>query len=144
MNLILAAAPPAAAAAKRPTASVLIVFVLGGDPINSGIVSNLNHPGGNITAVTFLASTLVSKRLELLRELVPSATMIGFLVNAANPTSDAQISDIQAAARGLAIDVRVLKASSERGIDAAFASFIQQGVKCGIAPQRWIFLQSAR
>jgi putative tryptophan/tyrosine transport system substrate-binding protein len=70
VNLILAAAPPAAAAAKRATASVLIVFVLGGDPINSGIVSSLNHPGGNITGVTFLASTLVSKRLELLRELV--------------------------------------------------------------------------
>jgi putative tryptophan/tyrosine transport system substrate-binding protein len=70
VNLILAAAPPAAAAAKRATASVLIVFVLGGDPINSGIVSSLNHPGGNITGVTFLASALVSKRLELLRELV--------------------------------------------------------------------------
>ncbi len=128
VNLILTAAPPAAAAAKRATASIPIVFVVGGDPINSGIVSTLNHPGGNITGVTFLASTLVSKRLELLRELVPSATMIGFLVNAANPTSDAQISDIQAAARVLAIDVLVLKASSEREIDAAFASFIQQRV----------------
>jgi putative tryptophan/tyrosine transport system substrate-binding protein len=128
VNLILAAAPPAAAAAKRATASIPIVFVVGGDPINLGIVSSLNHPGGNITGVTFLASTLVSKRLELLRELVPGATMIGFLVNAANPTSDAQISEIQAAARGLAIDVLVLKASSERDIDAAFASFIQQRV----------------
>ena len=70
VNLILTAAPPAAAAAKRATASVPIVFVVGGDPIISGIVSSLNHPGGNITGVTFLASTLVSKRLELLRELV--------------------------------------------------------------------------
>ena len=128
VNLILTAAPPAAAAAKRATASVPIVFVVGGDPIISGIVSSLNHPGGNITGVTFLASTLVSKRLELLRELVPSATMIGFLVNAANPTSDAQINDVQAAARGLALDVLVLKASSERDIDAAFAGFIQKRV----------------
>src|SRR6516164_3699543 len=97
VNLILAAAPPAAAAAKRATTSIPIVFVVGGDPINSGLVSSLNHPAGNITGVTFLISTLGSKRLELLRELVPSATVIGFLVNAANPTSDAQISDVQAA-----------------------------------------------
>ena len=128
VNLILAAAPPAAAAAKHATASIPIVFVVGGDPINSGLVSSLNHPTGNITGITFLASTLVAKRLELLRELVPSAMSVGFLVNAANPTSDAQITDTQAAARALAVDVLVLKAGSERDIDAAFASFIQQRV----------------
>ena len=128
VNLILAAGPPAAAAAKRATASIPIVFAVGGDPINSGIVSSLNHPGSNITGVTFLISTLGSKRLELLRELVPSATVIGFLVNAANPTSDAQISDVQAAARMIAVNILVLKAGSERDIDAAFTSFIEQRV----------------
>jgi putative ABC transport system substrate-binding protein len=99
---------------------------MGADPVDLGLVPNLNRPGGNVTGVTFLTNTLGAKRLELLRELIPNATVIGFLINPGNPTSEFQIRDLQAAARALDIDPLILHAGSERHIDAAFASFAQQ------------------
>jgi putative ABC transport system substrate-binding protein len=125
---IIALAPAASLAAKAATLTIPIVFAIGADPVDLGLVSSLNRPGGNVTGVTFFVNTLGAKRLELLRELVPSATVMGFLVNPTNPTSESQIADVRAAARSLGVDLLILNAGSERDIDAAFASFIQHRV----------------
>jgi ABC-type uncharacterized transport system substrate-binding protein len=123
---IVALSPPAAVAAKAATTTIPIVFVTGADPVKLGLVASFNRPGGNVTGVTLVVQTLGAKRLELLRELVPSATVIGFLINPGNPTSESQTRDVQAAARALGVEPLILNASSERNIDAAFASFVQQ------------------
>jgi putative ABC transport system substrate-binding protein len=102
------------------------------DPVDLGLVSSLNRPGGNVTGVTFFVNTLGAKRLALLRELVPSAGVIGFLINPRNPTSQSQIGDVQVAARARGIELMILNASSERDIDTAFASFVQQHVNAVI------------
>ena len=137
---IVALAPPAAVAAKAATATIPIVFAIGADPVDLGLVSSFNRPGGNVTGVTFIVTALGAKRLEMLRELVPSATVIGFLINAGNPTSESQTRDVQVAARTLGIELLVLNASSERNIDAAFASFVQQRVNAVIVGADSLFV----
>ena len=127
-TVIVALAPPAAVAAKAATATIPIVFATGADPVGLGLVSSFNRPGGNATGISFLIHPLAAKRLELLRELVPSTRLIGFLINPANPTTEAQTADEQAAARALGLELLIMNASSERDIDAAFASFVQQRV----------------
>jgi putative ABC transport system substrate-binding protein len=123
---IVALSPPAAVAAKAATTTIPIVFATGADPIELGLVSSLNRPGGNVTGVTFFVNTLGAKRLELLRELFPTATVIGFLINPRNPTSESQTRDAQAAARSSGVALLILNAGSEREIDAAFASSVEQ------------------
>ena len=120
-----AAAPLAARAA---TATIPIVFSIGGDAVKLGLISSLNRPGGNITGTTFLYNTLAPKRLELLHELVPNAAVIGLLVNPKNPASESETSDTQAAARALGLKLIVQHASSSHDIDAAFANFVQHRV----------------
>jgi putative tryptophan/tyrosine transport system substrate-binding protein len=129
---IIALSPPAAVAAKAATTTIPIIFAVGADPVDLGLVSNFSHPGGNVTGVTFVVNTLGAKRLELLRELVPNATVIGLLDNPGNPTSESQIRDVQVAARALGVQPVILKASSERDIDAAFESAVQQHVNAVI------------
>ena len=129
---IIALAPPAAVAAKAATATIPIIFATGADPVGLGLVSSFNRPGGNATGVTFVVNTLGAKRLELLRELVPSASVIGLLINPGNPTSDSQTSDVQAAARAIGVEPLILNVGSERNIDAAFASAVQQRVNAVI------------
>jgi ABC-type uncharacterized transport system substrate-binding protein len=124
--VILTVGPPAAVAAKAATATIPVVFATGADPVELGLVSSLNRPGGNVTGVSFLVTALAAKRLELLRELVPGATVVGFLVNPANPTSESQTRDAQAAALALGLRLPVQSASSETEIDAAFARFAQE------------------
>jgi putative ABC transport system substrate-binding protein len=123
---IVALAPPAALAAKAASTTTPIVFAIGADPVELGLVSSLNRPGGNVTGVTFFINTLGAKRLELLRELSPSTTVISFLINPRNPTSESQIKDVQAAAHAFGVELVILNAGSEREIDAAFASAVQQ------------------
>ena len=120
--------PTAAAAAKAATTTIPIVFAIGADPVDVGLVSSLNHPGGNVTGVTFIVTALGGKRLELLYELVPRASVIGFLINPRNPTTDSQTRDVQAAARKLGVKLMTLNAGSERDIDKAFMSFAQQRI----------------
>jgi ABC-type uncharacterized transport system substrate-binding protein len=130
--VIVAFAPPAAVAAKAATGTIPIVFVTGADPVELGLVSSLNRPGGNVTGVTFLVTALGAKRLELLRELVPSAKIVGLLVNPANPTSEFQTTDTQAAARALGIELVIRNARGEGDIYSAFESLAQERVNAVI------------
>src|SRR5262245_38709 len=137
--VIVAIAPPAAVAAKAATSTIPIVFTTGADPVDLGLVSSINRPGGNVTGVNFFVTTLAAKRLELLRELVPSAMVIGFLSNPTNPASDSETRSVEAAARALGLKLPVMNAPAEGDIDAAFASFIQQRVNAVIVGSDALF-----
>ena len=117
-----------ARAAKAATATIPIVFANGGDPVKVGLVASLNRPGGNATGVTFYTSALVAKRLELLRELVPQAQTIAFLVNPTNPVTQGDTDDMEDAARSVGQQIMVVRAKNEAEIDAAFAAIAQQRV----------------
>jgi putative ABC transport system substrate-binding protein len=112
----------AALAAKAATATLPIVFTVGGDPIKMGLVASLNRPGGNLTGVSLLLGLLGAKRLELLRELVPLAALIGVLINPTNPSADAYATDMREAARAVGSQIHILNASTEGEIETTFAS----------------------
>jgi putative ABC transport system substrate-binding protein len=114
-----------ALAAKAATATIPIVFGIGSDPVREGVVASLNRPGGNLTGVTLLGDELMPKQLELLRELVPGATVMAALVNPNSENAETQSRALQAAARTLGIELHVLHASAERDLDAVFASLDQ-------------------
>jgi putative tryptophan/tyrosine transport system substrate-binding protein len=116
---------PAAPAAKAETTAIPIVFTTGADPVEAGLVASLSRPGGNLTGVTGLGLELEPKRLELLHELVPTATIIAVLINQTTPAAETQSRDLQAAARTLGLQVHVLHASTERDFDTAFARLRQ-------------------
>jgi putative ABC transport system substrate-binding protein len=122
VTLIAAASTPAALAAKPATTTIPIVFAIGGDPVRTGLVDSLSRPGGNLTGAAHLNAELAPKRLELLHELMPVATVVALLVNPANPTADTVSKGVQAAARALGLQLHVLQASTEQDIDAAFES----------------------
>ena len=109
-------------AAMAATATIPIVFNTGGDPVKLGLVASLPRPGGNVTGVTTYVGALVSKRLELLRELVPQSTIMGFLTNPTNLNSEPNTTDIQAAAGSVGQQMIVLRAGTVDEIDAAFAT----------------------
>ena len=116
-----------ALAAKAATTTVPIVFVTGGDPVEDGLVATMNRPGGNVTGVSFFGSVVGAKRLELLRQLVPSATTIAVLVNPDKANTEAERRDVQAAALAIGQRLIVLDASSVRDIETSFATFVQRG-----------------
>lgn len=105
VTVILAAYLPGALAAKAATVTVPIVFISGSDPVESGLVATFNRPGANVTGVSVLSTPMTVKRLELLREMVPSADRIAIVVNPSNPNAAAQLKDFQAAASTLAEDL---------------------------------------
>ena len=115
-----------AQAANAATATIPIVFNVGEDPIKLGLVASFNRPGGNTTGVSTLSPTLEAKRLGLLRELVPQAAIIGVLLNPTNPDADLQRGDVEAAATAIGQQLRILNASTESDVDAAFASLVEQ------------------
>jgi putative ABC transport system substrate-binding protein len=117
-----------ALAAKALTTTVPIVFAGGSDPVQDGLVASLNRPGGNVTGVVFFAGVLGAKRLELLRQLVPKAAIIGMLVNPNATDTEAERSDVQAAARAIGQQLLVLDASSDHDIETAFAVFARRGI----------------
>jgi putative tryptophan/tyrosine transport system substrate-binding protein len=123
---VIAANGSAAQAAKAATATIPIAFVAGFDPVEVGLVASLNRPGGNVTGVSILDVELGPKRLELLHELVPTATLIAVLVNPSDPArAETTSKELQAAARSLGLRVHVLHASSDRDFDTVFASLIE-------------------
>lgn len=125
VNVIAAVTTPAALAAEAAATTIPIVFDTAGDPVKLGLVVSLNRPGRNITGVTQLGSELVAKRLGLLRDLIPTATIIGMLVNPTDPRSKTQIKDAQEAARTLGLQIHVLNASTEGEINSAFAKLAE-------------------
>jgi len=117
-----------ALAAKAATSTIPIVFATAGDPVKLGFVASLNRPGGNMTGVTFFTSTLVVKRLELVRELVPQLPIIGFLTNPTNLLSETDTMDLQAAAANVGQQIVVLNAKTMDEMEAAFATAARLGV----------------
>jgi putative tryptophan/tyrosine transport system substrate-binding protein len=119
----------AALFAKAATQSIPIVFVTGIDPIELGLVASLNRPGGNLTGVIILTADLtIGKRLQMLRELVPAATQIAFLVNPTNPASAAaEIRRGQSAATALGVDLQIVNATNSREIETAFLAVVERG-----------------
>jgi putative tryptophan/tyrosine transport system substrate-binding protein len=122
-TVIVAAGGSVALAAKATTRTIPIVFISGGDPLGSGLVAGLDRPGGNATGVNIVTAALNQKRLSLLREIVPNTTLVAVLLNTNNPNSSNQLTDLQQAARSLGQAIHIAKATSERDIDTAFASF---------------------
>jgi putative tryptophan/tyrosine transport system substrate-binding protein len=119
---------PAALAAKAATSTIPIVFTIGGDPVEIGLVAALNKPGGNVTGVSFLNRVIVAKQVELLHEAVPSGAVIGFLVNPTNPYADFDMRDAQAAADALGLKLIVVRAAAESDFEKAFATLVQNRV----------------
>jgi putative tryptophan/tyrosine transport system substrate-binding protein len=128
VSAILAGAPPAVVAAKAATTTIPIVFTSGGNPVELGFVSSLNQPGGNVTGVSFLTNELGGKRLEVLREFVPSATSVALLVNPTRPSFQSEVKNTQQAAQALGVKLIVLNASTEAEIDTAFAELSRQRI----------------
>jgi putative ABC transport system substrate-binding protein len=120
--------PIPARAAKAATGTIPIVFVYGGDPVNDKLVASLNSPGGNVTGVTFIGTTLTTKKLELLREVAPGVTDIGLLVNPASTLAETQIKDAAEAAQRLGLRLHVANISSEAELETAFATLAQSKV----------------
>ena len=124
--LVAGGGTASALAAKAATASIPIVFGIGADPVGVGLVASLNRPGGNVTGVTSLNIEVGPKRLELMHELLPSATSLALLVNPANPAlAEPALRSAQAAAHAIGLQLHVLHASSERDFDTAFAALSQ-------------------
>src|SRR6516225_6860456 len=123
--VLFAGTNAAALAAKAATSTIPVVFAIGDDPVKFGLVASLNRPGGNATGVTFFATQMESKRLGLLHELIPGATVVAALINPSQPDARAQADEVTEAARVLGLKLHVIDASSERDIEAAFATCLQ-------------------
>jgi len=125
VTVIVAAGLAPARAAKAATTSIPIVFGVGADPVQLGLVASLNRPGGNLTGVNGFVGELGAKGLALLHELVPSTATIGFLENPNNSIFELTTRDVEEAAAAIGLKVQILKASTDREIDAAFVSLVQ-------------------
>jgi putative ABC transport system substrate-binding protein len=122
--VIVTSGTPAVVAAKSATPTIPIVFGTSGDPVALGLVASLNRPGANLTGIVDLQAELTPKRLQLLRELIPSAGVYGALVDPANPATPSIIPDLQAAARTLALQLVVVTARTNTDLEMAFAAFL--------------------
>jgi ABC-type uncharacterized transport system substrate-binding protein len=124
--VIVAMGAPVAVAAKAATATIPIVFGSGVDPVQAGLVASLSRPGRNVTGVTSMNAEIEAKRLGLLLELLPKATRLAVLINPNNPIAEATVKDAQASAAAIGRQLEILAASTNREIDAAFASLVQK------------------
>jgi putative ABC transport system substrate-binding protein len=128
VTVIATVTPVAALAAKGATTTIPIVFELGSDPVKDGLVASLNRPGGNITGVTFFANLLSAKRLEVLHDIVPTASVVGFLSNPQNANAEAELTKAQAGARALNLRLIVVQAARDSEVEAAMMKLAQQHV----------------
>jgi len=129
VDVIFAAGGSAPAlAAKAATSTIPIVFETGGDPVKAGLVASLNHPGGNVTGVSWTASALSAKRLDLLHQLVPKASVIGLVVNPNYPEANLQVRDLRDAAGALGLQISVANADADNGVETAIGSLAGQNV----------------
>jgi putative ABC transport system substrate-binding protein len=127
VNVIVALPTPAAAAAKAATKTIPIVFVVGVDPVKSGLVASLAHPGANITGLSNVNEEVAAKRLELLHELLPAATLIAYLVNPTNVAfTGTEIARLQDAARKVGVRLLIINASDRNEFETAFATVVQE------------------
>ena len=126
--IVTSGGPAAHVAAKSATATIPIIFATGSDPVRLGLVNSLNRPGGNATGVTFLSVALFGKRLEILREIVPSVTTVGHLINSASPTAQADMREAENAALALGLNLVTVGAKSSTEIDAAFATLVARHI----------------
>ena len=125
--VMAATSTDAAFAAKAASTTTPIVFLVGQDPVQSGLVASLARPGGNLTGINIFSGELTAKRLELLRELVPAVTRVAVLVNPADATStETTLRDLEPAARAMGLKIQVLNASTSREINTAFATFVRE------------------
>ena len=129
-----------AQAAKAATATIPIVFVSGGDPVSEGLVASLNRPGGNVTGVSWIATALVPKQLELLRRSARNPAVIGALVNPTYPDHNLQLHELQEAGATIGQQIDVVRAGTARDIDTAFASLVQRGAGALIVANDPFFL----
>jgi putative tryptophan/tyrosine transport system substrate-binding protein len=125
VTVIATVGRPSAFAAKAATSTIPVVFVVGIDPVQAGLVTSLNRPGGNITGVALISAELAAKRLELLHELVPTAAQVALLVNPTNAVSDSMTRTRQDATRSLGLQLRVLRASTPSEIETAFGALVE-------------------
>jgi putative ABC transport system substrate-binding protein len=130
--LLAAGGPPSALAAKKATTEIPVVFSGSDDPVGLGLVESLSHPGGNVTGMSLFNSTLTAKRLALLHEFAPTAQVIGFLTNPANPGTRLEKEAVQDAAKASSVDVKVFNASNEQEIEAAFVELSAQHIRAVI------------
>ena len=134
---ILTIGPPAVRAVRMQTATIPIVFAMGEDPVKEGLVASLNRPGGNTTGVTYFSNLLFAKRLQLLHEVVPTASALALIVNPKNPNAEPDTRETQAAAEVLGRKFQMLTASSDEDLEAAFAVMVQRrigGLIVGVDP----------
>jgi putative ABC transport system substrate-binding protein len=141
--VIAAFGPPAAVAAKQATATIPIVFSVGTDPIDLGLVTNFRRPSGNLTGISSFSDVLTPKRQELLHELVPTAPVIAMLVNPTSAQTPSEVRDVQFAAEKLGQQVRIFNVGTDRDIDAAFAMIVDQRIG-GLLVQTDQFLTGRR
>ena len=120
------AKPDRIRAVRNETSTIPVVFAVGGDPVELGIVASMNRPGGNATAVTVRTAELWPKRLELIHSLVPSATIVALMVDPDNATAESIVTDVRTAAQALGIQIFVVKTRSDHEIDDAFPALVQQ------------------
>jgi ABC-type uncharacterized transport system substrate-binding protein len=137
--VIFAVTNAAALAAKAATATIPIVFAIGGDPVSIGLVSNLNRPGGNITGISAISSGLDSKRVELLHQLVPDAKLIGILINPADPSSYIESREALSAARTLGLQLQTMSANNDSDLEVAFVSLRERPIGALLIPNDAFF-----
>jgi putative ABC transport system substrate-binding protein len=125
--VIVATTIQAALPAKAATATIPIVFAVGSDPVEVGLVASFNRPGGNLTGVSSLTTSIVAKRLELLHEVVPKVGVVAALVNPSNPNIRIETKELHEGAQALGLRLQVLNASTGREIDSAFENLVQEG-----------------